>query len=80
MKNLTGVFHGGYCNAYFPFRVVAASVRAKWCLPLRVIANKISAIPNQKEPHTDTLNIFWELPMLHGQAVMSICIQPSGDL
>lgn len=73
MRNLKGVFHGGYCNAYFPFQVVATSVRIEQCLPLCVIANKISAIPNQKGPPTDMLNIFWELPMLHGQAVMSIC-------
>lgn len=57
MRNLKGAFHSGYCNAYFPFQVVAASVRAERCLPLHVIANKISAIPNQKGPHTDTLNI-----------------------
>lgn len=57
MRNLKGVFHSGYCNAYFPFQVVAASVAAEQYLPLHVIANKIPAIPNQKGPHTDTLNI-----------------------
>lgn len=57
MSNLKGVFHRGYCNAYFPFQVVAASVRAERCLPLHVIANKISAIPNEKGPHTHTSNI-----------------------
>lgn len=56
MKNLKGVFHRGYCNAYFQFQVVAASVRAEWCLLLHVIANKISGIPNRKGPHTDTWN------------------------
>lgn len=57
MRNLKGVFHEGYCNVYFPFQVVAASMKAERCLPLHIIANKISAIPNQKRPHTDTLNI-----------------------
>ena len=57
MRKLKGVFHKGYGNVYFPFQVVAASVKAEQCLPLHIIANKISAIPNQKGPHTDTLNI-----------------------
>jgi len=46
-------FPWGRLHEYFSSQVVTATPRAEWFLSLRVITNKMPAIPNQKGPRAD---------------------------